>query len=162
MSSTAINFKAKLMVGEQTIPLASEIVFGDSDSQDGVSKGFLFKLDRAPEDPPVTVYLGDVINFIENKLGSSNLSQNKDGMALMTQAFPSLNPANFNGSNQTMINVYEFTINSSSTEFLFAFNLDVEGSNPSTGLVPLPPEFASWLRIDNISIAFSATKKSNS
>lgn len=160
MSSTAINFTAKLLIGEQTVPLASEIVVGARDSQDGVKNGFLFKLDRQPNDPPVTIYLGDVINFIESKLGGSNLSQNA-GMQLVSQAFPSLTPANFNSGNQTMVNVYEFTINSSTDEFLFSFNLDVEGSDPTKGLIPFPPEFAGWLKIKSLAIAFSATTKSS-
>jgi hypothetical protein len=159
MSSTAINFKASLLIGEQTIPLASEIAFGDSQSQDGVENGFLFKLDRQPGDPPVTIYLGDVINFIETKLGASDLSQSPD-MALITQAFPSLTPANFNSSNQTMINVYEFSINSTTKNFLFSFNMDVGGSDPSTGLIALPDDLNQWLKIENISIAFSATSTS--
>ena len=159
MSSSAFGFKAKLLIGEQTVPLASEIAIGDSQSSDGVQNGFIFKLDRDSGDPPVTVYLGDVINFIETKLGASDLSSSSD-MALITQAFPSLTPSNFNSTNQTMINVYEFSINSSTSEFLFSFNLDVEGSDPSTGLIPLPAELASWLKIQSLSIAFSATTKS--
>lgn len=159
MSSTAINFKANLLIGEQSIPLASEIAFGDDQSQDGVENGFLFKLDRQPGDPPVTVYLGDVIAFIESKLGASDLSQSPD-MTLITKAFPSLTPENFNSSNQTMVNVYEFSINSTTKSFLFSFNLDVEGSDPTTGLIALPGELNQWLKIDSISIAFSATSQS--
>jgi hypothetical protein len=159
MSSTAINFKASLLIGEETVPLASEIAFGDSQSQDGVENGFLFKLDRQPGDPPVTVYLGDVIDFIESKLGASDLSQSPD-MALISQAFPSLTPANFNSSNQTLINIYEFSINSTTKNFLFSFNMDVEGSDPSTGLIALPDDLNKWLKIESISIAFSATSTS--
>jgi hypothetical protein len=161
MSSTAINFKATLLIGEQTVPLASEIAFGDDQSQDGVTNGFLFKLDLQPGDPPVTVYLGDVINFIETKLGASDLSQSPD-MGLISQAIPSLTPANFNSTNQAMVNVYEFSINSTTKEFLFSFNLDVEGTDPSTGLIALPGDLNKWLKIDSISIAFSATSGSSS
>jgi hypothetical protein len=160
MSNTAINFKASLLIGEQSVPLASEIAIGDTQSQDGVNNGFLFKLDRQSEDPPVTIYLGDVINFIETKLGASDLSQSPD-MGLITQAFPSLTAANFNSSNQTMVNVYEFSINSSTKEFLFSFNFDVEGSDPSTGLIALPGDLNNWLKIESLSIAFSATTSSS-
>ncbi len=161
MSSTAINFTAKLLIGEQTVPLASEIVVGTANSQDGVKNGFLFKLDRQPSDPPVTIYLGDVINFIETKLGGGNLSQNPQ-MQLISQAFPSLSPSNFNPSNQTMVNVYEFSINSNSDEFLFSFNLDIESSDPTKGLIQLPGELANWVKINSLAIAFSATTKSSS
>ena len=160
MSSTAINFKAKLLIGQQTVPLASEIVIGTADSQDGVKSGFLFKLDREPSNPPVTIYLGDVINFIESKLGGGNLSQSPD-MQLVSKAFPSLSPTNFNSSNQTMVNVYEFTINSAAGESLFSFNLDIESSDPTTGLIPLPAELANWVKIDSLAISFSATTKSS-
>lgn len=160
MSSTAINFKACLLIGGQTVPLASEIAFGTDQSQDGVNNGFLFKLDRQPGDPPVSIYLGDVINFIETKLGASNLSQSPD-MLLISQAFPSLTPDNFNASNQTIVNIYEFSINSTTKEFLFSFNLDVESSDPSKGLIPLPGDLNNWLKIESLSIAFSATSGTN-
>lgn len=161
MSSTAINFTAKLLIGEQTVPLATEIVFGTDQSQDGIKNGFLFKLDRQPFDPPVTIYLGDVINFIESKLGAGNLSQSPD-MQLISKAFPAITPANFNSGNQTMVDVYEFTINSNDQESLFSFNLDMGNSDATKGLIPLPPEFASWLKIDSLSISFSATTKKSS
>ena len=48
MSSTAINFKAGLLIGKQAIPLASEIAFGDQQSQDGVDNGFVFKPGKVP------------------------------------------------------------------------------------------------------------------
>lgn len=162
MSSTAIHFKAKLLIGEQQVPLASEIAFGSDQSQDGIKNGFLFKLDRQPGDPPVTVFLGDVIDFIESKLGSSDLSQNSN-LALLSQAFPnqSFTPANFNKSNQTMVNIYEFSINSGE-DFLFSFNLDVEGSDPTKGLIALPGDLNNWVKINSLSISFSATSASKS
>lgn len=163
MSTFDLNFKAKLVIGGILVPIASDLVINTSAGA-GVSTGFLFKLDRQPSDPPVSIYLGDVINFIETKLGSSDLSQSPD-MALIANAFSSANQpgqagitvANFNATNQTVINVYEFSINSASNQFLFSFNLDIEGSNPAVGLIPLPSELAGWLKIENISIAFSAT-----
>jgi hypothetical protein len=158
MSTTAISFKAKLAIGEQTVPLASEVVFGDGESADGVKKGFLFKLDRVASDPPVSIYLGKVIEFIETKLNGGDLSKSKD-MAIISKAFPSLDSSNFNSSNQTVIDVYEFTINSTSEEFLFSINVDIEGSDPSKGLIEMPAQLANWLKIDNVSISFSATTK---
>lgn len=160
MSTTAISFKAKLLIGEQTVPLASEVVFGDGESQDGIKKGFLFKLDRQPFDPPVSIYLGDVIQFIEQKLGGGDLSQNPQ-LELVSKAFPSLNSSNFNKDNQTVIDVYEFTINSTQEEFLFSINVNIEGSDPSKGLIEMPAQLADWVRIDNLSISFSATTKKN-
>lgn len=159
MSVTTINFKTTLLIGEESVPLASEIVFGDSDSQDGVNKGFLFKLDRAPFDPPVTVYLGAVIDFINTKLGGGDVASNA-GMALISQAFPGLNQSNFNAGNQTLVNIYEFTLNSTTDEFLFSFNLDVENSNPNQGLIPLPAVLSDWVKIESLAISFSATGKS--
>ena len=158
MSTTSITFKATLLVGEEEVPLLTEAVMGDDNSQDGVENGFLFKLDRDSSDPPVTIYLGDLISFIENKLNGGDLSQNPN-MSLITKAFPSLTPDNFNSSNQTLINIYEFSLNSPSSEFLFSFNLDVQGSDPSTGLIEMPGVLASWLKIENLSIAFTADKK---
>ncbi|MFZ6708067.1 hypothetical protein [Undibacterium sp. TC9W] len=156
---TTINFKTTLVIGEQDVPLASEIVLGQSDSQEGASNGFLFKLDREPFDPPVTIYLGDVINFINTKLGGGDVSSNS-GMALISQAFPNMNPANFNASNQTLVNIYEFSLNSTTKEFLFSFNLDVEGSNPDVGLIALPPVLSNWLKIESLAISFSASSQS--
>ncbi|MCH8620966.1 hypothetical protein [Undibacterium sp. TS12] len=159
MSTTTINFKTTLVIGEEQVPLASEIVLGDGNSQDGVDKGFLFKLDREPFDPPVTIYLGDVINFINTKLGGGDVSTNP-GMALISQAFPGMSPANFNSSNQTLVNIYEFSLNSTTKEFLFSFNLDVENSNPDVGLIALPPVLSNWLKIESLAISFSATSQS--
>ena len=160
MSTTSIKFKVTLLVGSEEIPLITEAVIGDDNSQDGVENGFLFKLDRDSSDPPVTIYLGDMINFIETKLNGGDLSQNPN-MSLITQAFPSLTASNFNSNNQTLINIYEFSLNSSSSEFLFSFNLDVQGSDPSTGLIEMPGVLANWLKIENLSIAFSAEKKNS-
>lgn len=159
MSRTEISFLATLAIGEESIPLVSEVAFGDSESQDGVKNGFLFKLDRQPEDPPVTVYLGDVIDFVETKLGAGSLAESPD-MSLISEAFPSLTQDNFNASNQTLINVYEFTINSTTDEFVFSFNLDVESSDPTTGLIALPSELSQWVKIEAISISFLAKKSS--
>lgn len=159
MSATTINFKTTLLIGEESVPLASEAVFGDGDAQDGVGKGFLFKLDRAPFDPPVTVYLGQIIDFINTKLGGGNLSRNR-GMALISQAFPDMRPDNFNADNQTLVNIYEFSLNSSTNEFLFSFNLDVENADPNQGLIRLPAALSGWLNIERLAISFSATRKS--
>lgn len=158
MGKTDINFKVTLLVGEQEIPLMSEIVTGASDSQDGVENGFLFKLNRESSDPPVTVYLGDMIHFIETKLSGGDLSKNPQ-MALISKAFPSLDPGNFNSQNQALVNIYEFTINSTTSEFLFSINIDIEGSDPSKGLIEMPGVLANWLKIENVSIAFTATKR---
>lgn len=166
MSSTVINFKARLLVGagqqgyQTLIPLASEIVFGNSDAKDGVDNGFIFKLDRQPNDPPVTIYLGDVIQFIKTKLDGGDLSQTTPQTQLISAAIPSVTPGgNFNETDQTVVNIYEFTINSSKTEKLFSFNMDVEGAAPHTSFLPLPPELSSWLTIESLSVNFSATKK---
>ena len=155
MSTTIINFKTTLLLGEEEIPLASELVAGDTDSQEGVDNGFLFKLDREPFDPPVTIYLGAVIDFINTKLGGGDVAQNP-GMSLISEAFPDMNASNFNKDNQTLVNIYEFSLNSTTKEFVFSFNLDVEGSDPNTGLVPLPDALSSWLKIDSLSISFTA------
>ena len=159
MSTTIINFKTTLLIGEESVPLASEIVLGDTSSQDGVDKGFLFKLDRQPFDPPVTVFLGNVINFINVQLDGGDVSTNP-GMALISEAFPDLDPENFNSGNQTLVNIYEFSLSSTTNEFLFSFNLDVENSDPNTGLIALPSIFSSWLNIQSLSISFSATTQS--
>lgn len=157
MSTTAISFSATLIIGDQLVPLLSEVVTGDKESQSGVENGFLFKLNRESSDPPVAIYLGDIINFIEKKLNGGDLSQSPD-MALISKAFPSLNASNFNSSNQAIVNLYEFSINSTTSEFLFSINLDIEGADPSTGLIELPGVLAKWLRIDSLSIAFRATR----
>ncbi|HTF03646.1 MAG TPA: hypothetical protein VK826_06445 [Bacteroidia bacterium] len=157
MSTTSINFATTLVISEQDVPLLSEVVIGDGSSQDGVKNGFIFKLNRQASDPPVTVFLGDIIGFIEQQLGAGvgALASNTQ-MPLITQAFPSLTTANFNSTNQTVVNIYEFSINSSTNQFLFSFNLNVENADPSQGLIPLPPVLSSWLKIKNISVAFSA------
>jgi hypothetical protein len=75
MSSTNISFRATFRIGDDIVPLLSEIAFGDSQSQDGVQNGFLFRLDLQPNDPPVQINLGALIGFVEQQLGvgSGNL-----------------------------------------------------------------------------------------
>jgi hypothetical protein len=156
--STTINFKTTLAVGEQEVPLASEIVTGANDSQAGVKNGFLFKLDRQPFDPPVAIYLGDLIAFLDTKLGVAG-NYPSAGMQLISQAIPALSPANFKSGDQTIVNIREFSLNSTTGEFLFSFNVDVENSNPNAGLILLPTALSQWLKIKNLAVAFSATKK---
>ncbi|MEL7400234.1 MAG: hypothetical protein AAFN68_06635, partial [Pseudomonadota bacterium] len=148
------------LIRRSAIPLASEVVAGNTDAQDGIENGFLFKLDREPFDPPVTVDLGAVIDFINVQLGGGDVSQNP-GLSLVSQAFPDLNSSNFNQNNTTLVNIYEFSLNSTTKEFVFSFNLDVEGSDPNTGLIPFPKDFSDWLRIDSLSISFTAKSTSS-
>ena len=159
MSTATINFKTTLLLGETSVPLASETVVGDSAARDGVGRGFVFKLDRAPLSPPVTVHLGQVIDFISKKLHGGNLLQKKN-MDLIHQAFPDISASNFNAENQMLVNIYEFSLNSSTSELLFSFNLDVKNANPNHGLIRLPAALTSWLRIENLAISFSATRQS--
>lgn len=159
MSTTTIRFDATLLVDGHDVPLTSELVSGDSNAKDGVDKGFLFKLDRKPADPPLTVRLGAVIDFISTKLGGGDLASNP-GLKLVSEAFPAIGKDNFNAKNQTLINIHEFSLNSTTREFLFSFNLDVQNSNPSQGLIALPEFFASWLQIEHLAISFSASRKS--
>ena len=160
MSTTQISFNAKLRIGEQIVPLASEIVFGDSASRDGVENGFLFKLDRQPGDPPVMVNLGDIIAFVEKKLGAGegSLAQNS-GVPVLTQAFGDkvASSGTFNSGNSTQIEIQEFTVNSTKSKFLFSISIDIMGSDPSKGLISLPGELAKWVKINNLAIAFTST-----
>lgn len=157
MSKTQISFQAKVKIGEEIVPIKSEIVRG-SDSADGVQNGFLFKLDIGPDDPPVLVDLGAIVGFIESKLGSSALAGNP-GVNLLSQAFPgTVTSTNFNSQNTTMVEIKSFEINSSDKQTLFSFSMNVEGSDPGKGFVPLPAELSSWLRIDSLAISMTATK----
>ena len=160
MSATTIQFKADLLIGEQTVPLLSQLALGDTDSQDGITNGFIFKLNREPFAEPVTVYLGDVIKFINNKLGG-DVSSSSSGTAFIFEAIPSLGD-DFSEDSQAYVDVYEFSINSSTSEFLFSFNLDVESSDPSTGLIALPSALTGWMSIESLSVTFTATTKSDS
>lgn len=157
MSTTNVNFKAQIRVGTQIVPLVTEIVVS-GDSSTGVTKGFLFKLDRAPFEAPLSIYLGDVVAFIEKELaaGVGSLAKNTN-MSFITSAIPSLTLANFSAGDQTVLDVLEFSINSSTSGTLFSINLDVVGSDPTMGLIELPSELASWLKIENLSLSFSST-----
>jgi hypothetical protein len=159
MSSTQISFKAKLKIGDQILPLASEIAFGDADSEDGVKKGFLFKLDLAPGDPPFQIDLGAMIAFIEQQLGAGSGSlQTSPGISTLQQIFPgTVSGSNFNSGNSAMILIKAFEINSTTEEFLFNVSVDVEGADPSKGFIPLPPVLSNWLSIDSVAISFLAT-----
>ncbi|MCB0429495.1 MAG: hypothetical protein H6585_02535 [Flavobacteriales bacterium] len=157
MSTTQFSFQAKVRVGEQIVPIKSELVLGDSQSQDGVENGFLFMLDLQPGDDPVTVNLGDIIRFVEEKLGVGEGALSKNGgLATLTDEFGNevASPTTFNSSNDTLVNIREFTVNSTTSKFLFSINIDIEGSDPSKGLIALPGELANWVKIKSVSIAF--------
>lgn len=161
MSSTQFSFKAKVLIGDQVVPLASEIAFGDNATENGVKNGFLFKLDLAPGDPPVVVNLGAIIGFIQEKLGGGDLSKNS-ALPLLTQAFPGIiNAGSFNPQSTVLINIESFLLNSSSEQTVFSFSIGIQGSDSTVGLIPLPAELASWLRIDDLAISFTAKKKSS-
>jgi len=162
MSTTQISFKAGLKIGEEIVPLASEIVFGEASSQDGVQNGFLFRLDLGPTDPPVQIDLGAVISFIEQQLGAGSGSlQSSSGISTLEQVFPNqVSGSNFNSGNSTMVDIKAFEINSTTQEFLFKISVDVEGIDPSQGFIELPAALASWLIINNLAISFSATTRS--
>lgn len=163
MSKLDISFKAKLKVGDEVIPLASEIVAGDSQSQDGVENGFVFRLDLGPTDAPVVLNLGAIIELIENKLGAGSGSlQGNSGISTLQQIFPGqVDGSNFNSGNSTLVNLKAFEINSSSSKFLFQISVDISGSDPAQGFLPLPPALSSWLSIDNLAISFSATSQNS-
>jgi hypothetical protein len=159
MSTTQISFKATLRIGEQFLPLASEIVFGDGNSQDGVKNGFLFKLDLAPGEPPFQIDLGALIALIESKLGAGPGSlQTSPGISTLEQIFPgTVSSDNFNSGNSALVLIKAFEINSTTKEFLFNISVDVEAADPSKGFIPLPPALANWLSIDRLAISFLAT-----
>jgi hypothetical protein len=159
MSTTQISFKAKLKIGEQIIPLASELVSGDAESQDGVQNGFLFKLDLAPNDPAVAVNLGDVIAFIESKLGLGAGSLAKDPRVdLLSSAFPALiNKSNFTSGNSVIVLIKAFEVNSTTKEFLFSISVDIDVSDPNQ-FNPLPADMASWMSVNSLAVSFTATK----
>ena len=160
MSSTVISFAARIRMGEQVIPIKSEIVFGDTASQDGITNGFIFTLDYKPGDDPVQIDLGEIINFIETTLDGGNLAVNP-GITDLTQAFPNqVSPSTFNASNTTQVLIREFTLNSSNKEKLFSFNIDVQGSDPEVGLIALPAELNKWIKVKDLGISFSATTRS--
>ncbi|HEX3466216.1 MAG TPA: hypothetical protein VHS78_19365 [Candidatus Elarobacter sp.] len=159
MSTTRFAFAATLLIGGEKVPIASEIVTGDAESQDGVKNGFLFQLALQPGDTPPVVNLGDVIAFVENKLGAGagSLASNP-GLTAISQAIPGVSSSTFNSGNDgTLIVIKSFEVNSTAEKSLFAISIDLEGSDPTTGLIGLPPELASWLRIDNLAISFTAT-----
>jgi len=163
MSSIQISFQTKILLGQIAIPLITEVVRGDGDTgdgnneaQDGTENGFLFKLDDSDGDSEVVIYLGDVIHFIEEKLGvgTGNLASNS-GMGILEQVFPGIiSSDDFNKDNQTLVNIKEFTINSSPNEFLFAINIDIQGSDPSIGFIEFPAQINNWLKIENLGISF--------
>lgn len=163
MSTAKFSFRAKVRVGDETIPLLSEVVAGDKSADEGVERGFLFRLDRQEGDPPLLLNLGKMIEFIEQKLGAGagSLSKNPK-VELLSKAFPEFigDGKSFDSGNTTQIQVKSFELNSTTKEFLFSFSVDVTSTDPTQGLIALPPEIAEWVRIDNLAISFSATKKS--
>jgi hypothetical protein len=166
MSTTQFSFKAKVRVGEQIIPLFSEVTIGSGEAENGVQNGFIFRLDLQPGDGPVLVNLGEMIALIEDKLGAGPGKLRGDPkVKLLAQAFPDYigdGGQPFDKSNDTQIQIKSFELNSSEKEFLFSFNVDVTSTDPTTGLITLPPALASWIRIDNLAISFSASKPKSS
>lgn len=157
--SIAISFKARFKLGDEVVPLLSEVVAGAGESEDGTANGFLFRLDLAPGDPPIAIALGALIAFIEGKLGAGGGSlQNSKGISTLQQVFPSqVGAKDFDGGNQAVILLRAFEINSSTKNKLFKINVDVDATDATKGILPLPDALASWLSVSSLSIAFSAT-----
>ena len=105
------------------------------------------------------IALGPLIELIEQKLGAGSGSlQNSNGISTLQQIFPSqVSGTNFNASNTAVLLLRAFEINSSSNNKLFKINVDVDSTDPTKGILPMPAALASWLSIENLSIAFSAT-----
>lgn len=156
--STKISFRAKIRVGSQSIPVLTEVVAGDTDSQDGVSNGFLFKLDEPADSSGLIIYLGDLVTFMEAELGI-NTSDSGGDTTDVSDAL-GIDPNDLTPDNQTLVIVKEFTLNSSSQKKLFAFNVDIAGSDPDTGLIAFPAEINNWLKIDDLALAFDASSTS--
>lgn len=159
MSTTEIKFKTRLRISDQIVPLASELVFGDENSQDGVENGFLFKLDLSEGDYPPTLNLGEIIAFIENSLGAGAGSlQSNPGLTTVLEEFPYLNQdgESFDSQNTTLVQINNFVLNSTTSKFLFSIAVSVEGSDPNVGLIALPPQLSSWLKINSMSMSFTA------
>lgn len=158
--TTKFSFKAKIRVGSEIIPIATEVVSGGSDTQDGVDKGFIFKLDLEPGQV-VAIKLGDIIKWIEDLTGS-NLTQSP-GFATIKQGFPNdVSDGNFNENNTTEIDIKSFLINSTDKEKLFSISVDVHNSDPSQSLIDFPEAMQNWLKVDNLAISFTAKKSSGS
>ena len=106
MSSTKFSFKAKVKVGGEVIPLASEAVFGNTTAENGVKNGFLFKLDQKEDDDPVRIDLGAIIQFVSKELDGGNLSEN-GGVTTLKEVFPGeINGEDgFDSSNSTVIEI---------------------------------------------------------
>jgi hypothetical protein len=158
MSTTQISFRARVNIGGESVPIVSEIVRGADASADGVSKGFLFKLDLGPNDPPVEIPLGAIIGFIEDKLGAGagSLAGNA-GLATLSRAF-NVSGSNFNRSNNAVVKLKSFEVNSSDGAFLFSFSLDAAPKDPAAPFLPLPGDMAGWLKVERLAISFQATK----
>ena len=158
MADFQVGFNVTVCIGSQSVPIVSEIVHS-TDASTGVENGFVFKLNRPPFAAPPLIYLGDLVSFIEDKLGAGAgaLAVNEN-MSFLTSVIPSLSKDKFNSRNQTVLAVNEFTINSTSQQSLFSFNLDVTSTNPtgSGGIVSLPADIAQWLCIENLSISLSS------
>lgn len=154
--TTKFSFKAKIRVGSEIVPITTEVVSGNSDTQDGVSKGFIFKLDLDPGQV-VAIKLGDIIQWIEG-LTSSSLTQSP-GFDTIKTAFPNdVSDGNFNKDNTTEIDIKSFLINSTDKEKLFSISVDVKNSDPSQSLISFPEVMKDWLKIDNLAISFMAKK----
>lgn len=148
--TTDFTFKAKLRIGNEIVPIKTEVVTGADNTQNGVQNGFLFQLDLLPGQV-VTVNFSDVVDFIENKLGQQ--ISRPVGPDPVNSALPQL----FDGS-AVAVDIQSFLINSSETEKLFSISLDVHGTDPTEGLISLPGDLAKWLKIDDIAIAFTCKK----
>ena len=159
VSSVDFWFKIRLLIGSEVVPLASEVVVGSDAAQDGTSKGFLFRLDLGPDDPPVQINLGDLVSLIEEKLGAgTGALQGSNGADTLQQLFPAQVGGNtLNGGNQTLLLLRAFELNSVGSPKLFRIAADVGSTDPTVGILALPPAVASWLSIDNLAMSFAAT-----
>lgn len=155
--TTDFTFKARLRIGDEIVPIKTEIVSGASGTQDGVQNGFLFELDLEPGEY-VTVNLDDIVNFIENKLGQSNIASAPGSGTISTNMPGSVFDENGKFKTGVAVDIQSFLINSNEQQKLFSISIDIRNTDPTKSLIALPGDFANWLKIKDLAIAFTAKK----
>ena len=124
--STNLTLKVGISIGSQTVPIKTAYVSG-AHADAGVSDGFLFMLDLQPGQV-VSMNLSDIYSFLTG-MGFSAPTGNSN-FSTVSKAFPS-GSVSSGSAGSTVINIEEFSFNSSTTKKLFSISASVENSDPA-------------------------------
>jgi hypothetical protein len=151
MGSLQLRATTELLIGARQVPIpvAAVIDRATGSGQTGIE----FGLDRGPSDPPVDLQLGDIVGFIEDQLGVTDLAASP-GADTVAEALPQVD---LSAKSSAQIELRRLSFRSAAAGTSFAISVNLVGATPTDPAIGLPADVAGWLSIRSIGVEFTAT-----